>query len=392
MNNMKKFLSLLLALVLVLGLAACGGKTPSEEKPEDDQKVEETDKEEKPADGEKVTLDDNSLFLITDEGTIDDKSFNQGSFEGLKAYADEKGVKANYLKPAGKGDQLYKQAIDQAVQKGAKVVVTPGFYFENPVWQAQKQYPEVKFLAVDFAPREKEGAPDDIAANTIGIMYKEEQAGYLAGYAAVKDGYTKLGFMGGYPVPAVVKYGFGFVAGADAAAKELNTNVDVKFNYTNSFEAKPEIKTMASAWFKGGTEVIFSCGGGIFASIAKAAEEANAKVIGVDIDQKDESPVVITSAMKNLKDSVYDATKAAIEGGFMGGQAILLGTDTKGVQISEDFSRFNKFKQADYDVIYAKLEKNEDGITDGIPNDVSNVDPTSFQDKVNNVKIEYVQQ
>lgn len=409
MNNMKKILSVLLALVLVLGLAACGGTAKKEDatKKEDTTKKEEAGKKEdankdankdaskdkEPAkDGEKLTLDDNSLFLITDEGTIDDKSFNQGSFEGLKQYADEAGVKANYLKPAGKGDQLYKQAIDQAIQKGAKIVVTPGFYFENPIWQAQKQYPEVKFIGVDFAPKEKQDAKPEIAKNTVSVMFKEEQSGYLAGYAAVKDGYTKLGFMGGYPVPAVVRFGFGFIAGADAAAKELNTNVEVKFNYTNSFEAKPEIQTMAAAWYKNGTEVIFSCGGGIAASVAKAAEVSDSKMIGVDVDQKDLSKTVITSAMKNLKHAVYDSVKAAVEGGFKGGETATYGVESKGVQISDDFSRFKSFKQADYEAEYAKLEKNEGGMTDAIPNDISNISPKSFENQVKNVKIEFIEQ
>ncbi|MDO5027025.1 MAG: BMP family ABC transporter substrate-binding protein [Tissierellia bacterium] len=401
MSNTKKFLSLLLALVLVFSFAACGktdeGTKPVEEnKPTEENKpAEETGKEnegEKKPEENEAALDDNSLFLITDEGTIDDKSFNQGSFEGLKAYADEKGVKANYLKPAGKGNQLYKQAIDQAIQKGAKVVVTPGFYFEAPVWEAQKQYPEVKFVGVDFVPKEKQDSEPEIAPNTVSVMFKEEQSGYLAGYAAVKDGYTKLGFMGGYPVPAVVKFGFGYIAGADAAAKELNKNIEIKFNYTNSFEAKPEIKTMASAWYKNGTEVIFSAGGGIFASVAKAAEEADTKVIGVDVDQGASSPTVITSAMKNLKPAVYESVKAAFEGGFKGGETSIFGVESKGVQISEDFSRFNKFTEEEYNAIYEKLEKNENGITDAIPTEAKESNPTEFEEKFANTKIEYVQQ
>lgn len=404
MNNMKRILSLLLALVLVLGLAACGQTTKTEEPKKDDKTTEEKkdgekkddakegEKEaEKPA-GEKLTLDDNSLYLITDKGTIDDKSFNQGSFQGMEQYAKEVGVKANYLKPAGDGDQIYKQAIDQAIKKGAKIVVTPGFLFERAVWEAQTQYPEVKFVAVDFTPKESMEAKEEIKENTVSILYKEEQSGFLAGYAAVKDGYKKLGFMGGVAVPAVVKFGFGFVAGANAAAEEMGVDVDVKYNYTNSFVETPEINTMAASWYKNGTEVIFSCGGGIYASVAKAAEDNNAKMIGVDVDQKDESQTIITSAMKNLKKSVYEEVKAAVEGTFNGGMVDLYSVENKGVQISEDFSRFKTFKQADYDAIYAKLEKNEGDIAKNIPADVSNADPTSFQDQMAKVKIEYIQQ
>lgn len=394
MKTSKRIISLLLAFVLVLGLAACGG---------DSKKTSEGEK--KPnASG----YDDNSLYLITDEGTIDDKSFNQGSFEGLQEYAKEVGVKANYLKPAGKGTQLYKQAIDQAIKKGAKIVVTPGYLFDAAVGEAQKQYPDVKFVAVDFTPifdyekddkgnqkKDDKGNPIAIykaTENTASILYHEEQSGFLAGYAAVKDGYTKLGFMGGVAVPAVIKFGFGFIAGANKAAEELNKNVDIKFNYTGSFEPKPEIQTMASSWYKSGTEVIFSCGGGIAASVLKAAQDNDGKMIGVDVDQKDMGEQVITSAMKNLKKSVYDTVKSVKENEFPGGKTSVLGVKDKGVQISDDFSRFKEFKQADYDAIYEELVSNKDGITEGIPSDIKNNNPTSFQDKMKNAKIEFIQQ
>ncbi len=386
MNITKRILTMLLALSLVLGLAACGGGSDKDNK----------------------TAKSNDYYLITDEGTIDDKSFNQGSFEGLKQYGEEVGKGANYLKPAGKGSQVYKQTIDQAVKKGAKVVVTPGFLFDQALGEAQKQYPDVNFVAVDFTPindyekddkgnekKDEEGNSIPIykaTDNTVSITYKEEQSGFLAGYAAVKDGYTKLGFMGGVAVPAVIKYGFGFIAGANKAAEEMGVKVEVKYNYTGSFEAKPEIQTMASSWYKSGTEVIFSCGGGIAASVLKAAQDNNAKMIGVDVDQKDMGEEVITSAMKNLQKSVYDAVKSIDDNKFQGGQTLVLGVEEKAVQISDDFSRFKTFKKEDYDKIYDMLVNNTDGITDSIPNDASNSDPTSFQSKMANVKIDYIQQ
>lgn len=390
MNITKRILTMLLALSLVLGLAACGGGS------------------DKGGNKDKKTAKSNDYYLITDEGTIDDKSFNQGSFEGLKQYGEEVGKGANYLKPAGKGSQVYKQAIDQAVKKGAKVVVTPGFLFDQALGEAQKQYPDVKFVAVDFTPifeyekddkgnekKDAKGNPIPVykaTDNTVSITYKEEQSGFLAGYAAVKDGYTKLGFMGGVAVPAVIRYGFGFIAGANKAAEEMGVKVDVKFNYTGSFEAKPEIQTMASSWYKAGTEVIFSCGGGIAASVLKAAQDNGTKMIGVDVDQKDMGEEVITSAMKNLQKSVYDAVKSIAANKFQGGQTLVLGVEEKGVQISDDFSRFKQFTKEDYDKIYDMLVKNTDGITDSIPNDISNSNPTSFQNKMANVKIDFIQQ
>ena len=183
---MKKLLALALAVVLALSVfagCAAGGK-----------KAE--------------------LALITDIGTIDDKSFNQGAWEGLVKYAEEKGISHQYYQPTEKSTTAYLESIDQAVKNGAKVIVTPGFLFEEPVTQAAATYPDVSFVAIDCTLPE---AP----ANAVGVTYAEEQVGFLAGYAAVKEGYTKLGFLGGMPVPAVVKYGYGFVQGADAAAKEL---------------------------------------------------------------------------------------------------------------------------------------------------------------------------
>ncbi|NLW53102.1 MAG: BMP family ABC transporter substrate-binding protein [Tissierellia bacterium] len=402
MNKMKKLLALMLALVLVL--AACGGTTtptdtgkeepakPEEPKtPEEPAKPEEPKTPEEPANTE---FGENSLYLITDLGTIDDKSFNQGSYEGLEKLAKEIGVEAKYLRPAGEGDQIYKQAIDQAITAGAKVIVTPGFLFETAVGTAQNEYPEVKFIAVDFQPNEgtADAAVYKVGENTTSVLFKEEQSGFLAGYAAVKDGYTKLGFMGGVAVPAVIRFGHGFIAGANHAATEMNVNVEVKFNYTGSFEPKPEIQTMASSWYGSGTEVIFSCGGGIAASVLSAAQANGGKMIGVDVDQKEMGPEVITSAMKSLPKSVYDAAKSAVDGKFTGGQSLNLGVEADGVQISDDFSRFKTFTQADYDAVYAKLVADENGLASNIPNDISNPDPTSFADKMANVKIEYIEQ
>ncbi|MDR2650612.1 MAG: BMP family ABC transporter substrate-binding protein, partial [Clostridiales bacterium] len=160
------------------------------------------------------------LALITDLGTIDDKSFNQGAWEGLKQYADEKNITHKYYQPTEQSDDAYLNGIDLAVSGGAKVIVTPGYLFETPVYTAQERYPDVKFILVDGNPHDAD-YNYKTGANSVGITYAEEQAGFLAGYAAVKDGMTKLGFMGGMAVPAVIRYGYGFVQGADYAGKEI---------------------------------------------------------------------------------------------------------------------------------------------------------------------------
>lgn len=337
---MKKILSLL--LVMVLGMATLTGCSSSTEE------------------GTTDTSNTYELALITDVGTIDDKSFNQGAWEGLVAYATENNITHKYYQPTEKTTDAYLSAIDLAVAAGAKVVVTPGFLFEPAVFKAQDTYPDVKFILLDGTPQDGTYTEFRIEQNVYSIFYAEEQAGFLAGYAAVKEGYTKLGFMGGMAVPAVVKFGYGFVQGAEFAAQELGlTDVQVKYNYTGDFKATPEVQSKAASWYQGGTEVIFACGGAVGNSVMAAAEASNGKVIGVDVDQSPESETVITSALKMLGNSVYDALEAFYAGTFPGGQSASLGADVNGVGLPMETSRFETFTQADYEAIYAKLVANE---------------------------------
>lgn len=344
---MKKFLGKLAVLLLALTLVACGSTSGN-------------------TDGE---WNDTSLYLITDVGTINDKSFNQGSWEGLEKLAAEMKVKANYLQPAEKTTKAYLTSIGEAVNAGAKIVVTPGYLFEGAVFEAQTLYPDVTFILIDGEPRQEstDYLPAEYKSNTVGVLYKEEQSGFLAGYAAVKEGFTKLGYMGGMAVPAVVRFGYGYVAGADYAAKELGVQVDVRYTYLNSFSPDPQWQTQAAAWYNDGIEVIFAAAGGAGNSVMAAAVTANKWVIGVDVDQKDESTAVLTSSMKNLQLSVYEMAKSVVDKKFEGGKTHVLSIDQDMVQISSDLSRFTKFTQADYDAIVAKLKADTDGIKTNIP-------------------------
>lgn len=328
---MKKILSLLLVLTMSLGIASFALA--------EDKGIE--------------------LALITDLGTINDKSFNQGSWEGLVKYAEENNITHQYYQPAGQGDEIYIDAIDQAVAAGAKVVVTPGFLFEPAVFIAQNKYPEVHFILIDGNPTSPEGEVI-INENAVGIVYAEEEAGYLAGYAAVKEGYTNLGFMGGMAVPAVVRFGHGYIQGADAAAKELSiSDVTVKYFYTGGFDATPEAQNRAASWYQSGVQVIFACGGSVGNSVMAAAEANNGKVIGVDIDQAHQSETVMTSSVKGLAESVYQTLEQYYAGKFPGGQTFVFDASINGVGLPMETSRFETFTQADYDAIFAKLAAKE---------------------------------
>ena len=376
----KKVMSLLLAAAMTATLfAGCGSDNGTADKTTGDNAAASTE-----AADDATSTDGYELALVIDVGTIDDKSFNQGSWEGVKKYGDENGVAYKYYKSAEATTDSFQETIALAIEGGAKVIVCPGFLFEEPIYNMQTQYPDVKFILIDGEPHDAE-SNYATAENTMAVLYEEDQAGFLAGYAAVKDGYTKLGFMGGMALPAVIRYGYGYLAGADYAAKELGVDVDVTYTYTGSFEATPEAQSMATGWYQAGTEVIFACGGSVGNSVMAAAEASdNAKVIGVDVDQSSESDTVITSAMKMLSNSVYDAIKAAYDGSFPGGKTTVFDAANDGVGIAMDTAKFNTFSQADYDEVFAKLVAGEITIDNDVEKEVSDLD-------LSNVTVNYVQ-
>ncbi len=331
------------------------------------------------------------IALVTDAGDINDRSFNQSAWEAVEQYAKETDTTYQYYKPATFDTAGYTASIEQAIENGAKVIVVPGFKFAEAMSSMQTEYPETNFIMIDAAPMEGD-AVVPIEDNVYSTVYAEQQSGYLAGYAAVKEGYTKLGFMGGIALPAVVNFGYGFIEGAEAAAAEMGVTVEMKYKYTGTFTATPEIKAEAAAWYNEGTEVIFSCGGGIFSSVFAAAEEADAKTIGVDSDQSEDSETVLTSATKGVNKTVYDALVAYGEGNFPtspDGVSVLLGAEENYIGLPMDTSRFETFTQADYDTVYATLA-DLDIATFGANADAAG-DPTVIGTDASIVKVTYLQ-
>ena len=376
---MKKLLSVVLALVMILSLVACG------------QKAATTSAETEAASSSKETFE---LSLVTDLGTIDDKSFNQGAWEGLVKYANEKGISHKYYQPQEAGTNAYFETIELAIEGGAKLVVCPGFLFEEPVYLAQTKYPDVHFILLDGEPHTADYSTYKTENNTMPILYQEDEAGFLAGYAAVKDGNTKLGFLGGMSVPAVIRFGFGYIQGADAAAKELGENCEVVYNYTGAFAATPEAQSLAASWYNAGTEVVFGCGGAVGNSAMSAAEGKNqqegkfvAKVIGVDVDQYSESDTVITSAIKLLSNSVYDGITMFYNGSFPGGKTSVFSVKNNGVGAAMDHAKFEKFTKADYDALYNDLKAGKYKIF----NDVTDYNPETALKELTNTKVKFIE-
>ena len=351
--DMKKILALLLALVMALSLFACGKKDPDPQ-PDDNKPVNADDIKDEmtSADGKY------EIAFVTDVGQLKDKSFNQGTFDGVKLYANANNLSYKYYQPAN-GDQATDDdrfdAMKAAAENGAKVIVCAGFMQGTALAKAAAEFKDVSFIFVDgWAMADAKGNP---LTNTLGVAFQEEQCGYLAGYAAVKEGYTKLGFTGGGggTNPACCRYGYGFVQGASAAAKELNTKVEMNYSwlYGASFQASPELQTMANGWYTNGTECIFACGGSMFASVAAAAAANDGKVVGVDVDQSFESDTVITSAMKGLAASVQWACAKVYDGSFaaMGGTCATLGAKDNAVGLPTATWSLTKWSVDEYNAM-----------------------------------------
>ena len=406
---MKKILAMLLALVMVLSLAACGG-APA-------------------ADAPAATGSEYKVAMVTDYGDITDQSFNQTTWEAVVKFGEDNKVAYKYYKPTSNDTAGRVAQVELAIAEGYNVIVMPGFAFAGTVVEVAPQYPDAKFIVLDVAKGDLLEAavalkgesydynPDNWnledyvdMSNIYCAIYQEELCGYMAGYAAVKLGYTKLGFLGGMAVPAVMRYGYGYVQGVDAAAKELGITVDMKYVYGNQFFGDADIKAYMDTWYANGTEIVFACGGGIYTSAVDAAKAVEgAKVIGVDTDQSgviakyaaggDEATeediakykdMIVTSAMKGLAPTTIDTLTDVVINGNWANYAgkietlgMVSGTDAAanyvGIPTTTQFVD-GKFTEADYLAMVAAMFEG----TLVVSNDISAEPATT------NVNVEYL--
>ena len=404
---MKKFLALILALVMSLSLVACGGSKTEEKPAETEQPAE--------------AAADYAVAMITDYGDITDQSFNQTTYEACKEYCEANGIDFNYFKPAGDSTGERVAMIEKAVDEGYNILVMPGFAFAGAVVEAAAEYPDVKFVVLDVAKGDylAEGVaaagesydyqPDnwDLAkyvdlSNVYTVVYQEELCGYMAGYAAVKLGYTHLGFLGGMAVPAVVRYGYGFVQGADAAAADSGVDVTVEYAYGNQFFGDADITAYMDNWYQTlGVEAVFACGGGIYVSAAEAAAKVGGKVIGVDTDQAGiidayGEGMTITSAMKGLAASTKDALKQIIEDdnwNSLAGQIVNLGLvsgddpEANFVQIPMESTQWSDgFTQDDYKALVKDMFDGKITVSNDITAEPADMATTATVNAYGNIK------
>ena len=395
---MKKFFALLLSLAMVLALVACGQKDPTPDTPDtpDDPQT-------------KVEY---KVAMITDYGDITDQSFNQTTYEACKAFAEDNSIEFSYFKPAGDNTADRVAMIEKAVDEGFNVIVMPGYAFGGAIVEAAPEFPDVKFIALDVAAGDlletavaKAGETYDYTpenwdlnkyvdmSNVYCAVYQEELCGYMAGYAAVKLGYKNLGFLGGMSVPAVVRYGYGFVQGVDAAAADLGlTDVKVNYIYGGQFFGDADITAVMDTWYQGGTEVVFACGGGIYTSAVDAAKKVGAKVIGVDVDQAGViakyagvDGMTVTSAMKGLYPATYDTLTDVIVNGnwdkYVGKIATLglvSGTDPEAnyvqIPMGDGTQWSDSFTQDDYQAMVKDMFDGKITVSNNTSSDVSAAD------------------
>ncbi len=385
---MKKMISLVLVAGLVLSsLVGCGGSTTTSTTAAATQAAEAGETAAAQAEGEAAS--DYKIAMITDYGDVTDQSFNQTTYEACKAFAEANGIEFTYKKPSGDSTAERVAAVELAIDEGYNIIVMPGYAFGGTIAEVSETYSDIKFIALDVAAGDLLEAGVAIAGETYDYnpdnwtitdyvymdnvycaVYQEELSGYMAGYAAVKLGYTKLGFLGGMAVPAVIRYGYGFVQGVDAAASELGIEVDLKYAYGNQFYGDADITAAMDTWYGDGTEIVFACGGGIYSLAPEAAAKVDGKVIGVDSDQ---APVIdaaygegitVTSAMKGLYPTTFDTLEDVILNGAWDNYAGKISTlgivsddpELNYVQIPLESTQWSDdFTQDDYKALVADL-------------------------------------
>ena len=359
-----------MAASMALSLAACGGNDAASTA---DSTATESTSTEATAEEAATAAEVTGIAQVCDVGTIDDESFNQGCWEAVEAFGEANGLNYEYYLPSDDNDEERQTLIRNAINDGANTVVCVGYLYGPALAWAAEEYPDVNFIGVDMTAADI--GTETIPANVYCITYKEEQAGYLAGYAAVKDGFTELGFLGGMAVPAVIRYGYGFVQGADAAAQEMGANIHINYWYGGAFSGDANITAKMESWYSGGTQVVFACGGGIYTSAVEAAVKYDGKVIGVDVDQNyiGEEDVAagkysynpfVTSAMKGLNEGVTDALDHVLNGtwdtiGGTNGNYGLEEGDYVGLPTAETSWNFSTFTVEEYEAVREAIRSGE---------------------------------
>ena len=299
------------------------------------------------------------VALITDGGTVEDGKYNEVCYKGMKQYCTENSISSKVYIPDYESTDSYLAQIKKANDEGAKVIICPSYMMEEAVYLAAPDYPKTKFVLVDGTPHNSDYSDTTIAENVLAITFSEEEAGFLAGYAAVRDGYRRMGFIGGMAEDSVIKYGYGFIQGADYAGIELGEKIYIAYTYPGTFSENKDVHDFVSILYDYGVESIFVVAGASGKSVMKAAEEKSGDVIGADFDQSRESSSIVFSCIKNMDTAVYNALSDVYNDSFAGGTEKHLTAAENGVALTLDNSKFKSFSDVEYKAIYNGLATKE---------------------------------
>lgn len=323
---MKKLMALAAVLVMMLALTACG--SPTEEQPEEQVNYE--------------------IAMVTDSGLINDGGYSEVAWAAISEFGAENGVSHKYYKAAEATEEAYRAVINDAVDKGAKIIVTDGFSFEDIIYDMQNEHKDVKFILIDAEPVDPETGEHKIAENTAAVLFSCEEAGYMAGYAAVENGASQLGFIGEADQPVYDDFGYGFLQGANAAASNNGVTVNVKYHSCDESSDRAAVLEETETWYQNGTEVIFVCGDHIEKPVVEAAEMNGGKVIACETNKNSMSDTVLTSAEKDIAGVLKDLMSKYRKGKFPGGEVLEYDVSTESIWLDMSSSRFVAFNEGDY--------------------------------------------
>ncbi|MDO4176128.1 MAG: BMP family ABC transporter substrate-binding protein [Bacillota bacterium] len=301
---------------------------------------------------------DYEIALVTDDGLVNDGGHSEVAWNTLVDFGGTNGISHKYYKAAEPSDSAFEETIRTAINKGAKLVIIDNSNMQEVAYEMQKEYPEISFAMTEAEPYDDNG-DIRIDKNTVAVAFDSGQAGFLAGYAAVIEGYRNLGFIGQGENDEIKGFGYGFVKGANKAAGELGVSVTMKYEYCSDPRDSAAVENTASDMYKDGVECIFAAGGNIQDSVIAAADACDGKVIGSITDQSSKSENVITSAIYNISDAVKSLLQEYKNGEFSGGEVIDYNAYNKGIGLEVKNNRLEVLTQKQYDAVYSLLAKGE---------------------------------
>lgn len=388
----KRKLGLAWIVLAAVGLLAGCGAPPGEITVSGDGMVEEASQEDEEESGSGVDTDSwresvqrmfedpygdyseagGEIAFLAD-GPVEDGGYNEAIYNGVRMYALGAGVSFSYYNADSDDLESYRAMAVRAAEDGARLLVCGGNMFGEAVGALQNIYPQISFLLIDSLPLDNAGEELPIGENVHCILFHEEQAGYLAGYMAVWEGYRNLGFVGGRQEPGVLRYGYGYLQGIDAAAKDLSLDdVSVNYWYADTYTPDISVREKTDGWYADGTQIIFVCGGGLYESVLEAAENQDGMLIGVDVDQCRISDRFLTSAVKNIGAAVTDALdEYYASGGWPeedAGQVKRYGVEDgcAAIPVMDTEWRFKEIPTTLFFEIYKQMKRGDRGVSDNI--------------------------